>query len=585
MIEKRIEHIAYKLSENRKENQPGAIVLIGAGCSVSAGIPTAGIIVDQVLEKHKDNPDIKAFGSKPSYADLMACLGPVQRKAIFRDYVGKARINVSHIYLAHLLAEGYVDYILTVNFDDLALRAMALYNVFPPVYDLSILKDLTTTTLDTRSLTFLHGRHNGLWQLNTRDEMAKIGPVADSILNKIANNRPWIVVGYSGDDFIFDRLVNLGRFENGLYWIGYQKEEPSRRVREKLLDNPLSESFWVKGYDADSFFLALNSAMPIGDPGIFNKPFSFLAGLQENIKDIDGSDEYKAVKVRFETSKEWVQDAINKYETTGEKKPEMTSEEISLSQLKKALVDCLIAKKYDDLESLEQQVSALDDPELRSLLASIYFNWGTDLGNEAQAEPGPASVEKFRTAFEKYAKSLAYNPQKYEAYYNWGCDLRNLSDQVTGPEQEAYTLEACDKFREALRIHPQDANSLINWGKALGDLAAVKQGDESDSLAKGAFTKYEQASHINPDDEVLWSNWGTYLGNYANRKRGEEAKALFLEAFEKYTRSIGIIPDRFKTSYNWGIHLSNLADMREGDEKKEYFLQSIQKLSDATRIE
>ena len=211
MIEKRIDHIAYRLGENRKNGQPGAIVLIGAGCSVSAGIPSARVIVEEVMEKYGKNPDICAFTSKPTYADLMACLGPVQRKAIFRDYVGKARINVSHIYLAHLLIEGFVDYILTVNFDDLALRALALYNIFPPVYDLSILKDLTTTTLDTGSLTFLHGRHNGLWQLNTHEEMAKIhtGNIAGSILNKIANNRPWIVVGYSGDDFIFDHLVSL----------------------------------------------------------------------------------------------------------------------------------------------------------------------------------------------------------------------------------------------------------------------------------------------------------------------------------------------------------------------------------------
>lgn len=118
--------------------------------------------MEYVLDNYKDNPDIKCLPPKPSYADLMQCLGPVQRRKIFKYYVEKAKINVSHIYLAHILVNDYVDYVLTVNFDNLAQRALALYNIFPPTYDISILKDLTTTTLDIKSITYLHGQYNGL---------------------------------------------------------------------------------------------------------------------------------------------------------------------------------------------------------------------------------------------------------------------------------------------------------------------------------------------------------------------------------------------------------------------------------------
>ena len=83
MIEKNIEHIAYQLKLNKENKQPGAIVFIGAGCSVSAGIPTAKGIVDYVMENYGDNPDIKCFDKKPSYAELMKCLGPLERKKIF----------------------------------------------------------------------------------------------------------------------------------------------------------------------------------------------------------------------------------------------------------------------------------------------------------------------------------------------------------------------------------------------------------------------------------------------------------------------------------------------------------------------
>ena len=232
MIEKKIEHIAYQMQQNKKSGQPGAIVFIGAGCSITAGIPSADKIVDYVLENFKDNPDIKGFAKKPTYAELMECLGPIQRNKIFRHYVEAAKINVSHIYLAHLMEKDYVDYIVTVNFDNLAQKALALYNIFPPTYDISILKDLTTTSLDTKSITYLHGQYNGLWQLNTKEEMNKVieSNTAKSIFDKIANNRLWILVGYSGDDFIFDQLIKLGRFDNGLYWVGHKGIEPTLLV-------------------------------------------------------------------------------------------------------------------------------------------------------------------------------------------------------------------------------------------------------------------------------------------------------------------------------------------------------------------
>jgi NAD-dependent SIR2 family protein deacetylase len=147
MTEKKINHIAYQLKSNKNESRPGAIVFIGAGCSVSGGIPIANKIVDEVLDKYHYHPSISCLSQKPTYPELMKCLGPRERRNIFKDYVEKAKINVSHIYLAQLMKLGYVDYIVTVNFDNLAQRGLALENIFPTTYDISILNsmDLATT--------------------------------------------------------------------------------------------------------------------------------------------------------------------------------------------------------------------------------------------------------------------------------------------------------------------------------------------------------------------------------------------------------------------------------------------------------
>ena len=167
MKEKRLDHLVYLLKKMKENNEPKAIVLMGAGCSFSAGIPTANQIVEDVLDRFNDHPDIKHCDPETiRYAELMEYLGPLQRNKLFKSYVENAKINISHIYMAHLMSLGYLDYILTVNFDNLAQRALALYNIFPPTYDISALKDLTTTSLDTQSVTYLHGTYNGLWQIS-----------------------------------------------------------------------------------------------------------------------------------------------------------------------------------------------------------------------------------------------------------------------------------------------------------------------------------------------------------------------------------------------------------------------------------
>lgn len=141
-----------------------------------------------------------ATGGEKTYSKLMECLTHAERNNLLKRYIDNAKINVTHIYLAQLMKEDYIDYVLTVNFDNLMLRALALYNEFPPNYDMAIIKDLTTTTFKEKSVVYFHGQHHGLWLLNTENETKKVIP---PILNSI-KDRLWIIIGYSGSDPIFD---------------------------------------------------------------------------------------------------------------------------------------------------------------------------------------------------------------------------------------------------------------------------------------------------------------------------------------------------------------------------------------------
>src|ERR1700733_5229018 len=217
MNKKDIDSVAYLISEARKNNQPKPIVFLGAGASISAGIPGSRQIIEDILKKFSKKPEIKKIeDADKDYYNLMGCLNTEERHNLLRGYItdDKVKINVSHIYLAQMVKEDYVDYVLTVNFDDLFLKACALFNFIPPVYDISILKDYTTTTLTEGSITYLHGQHHGFWLLNTGEELNKVTQYIPTILDRICNKRTWIIVGYSGEDPIFDQISRLGHFTN-----------------------------------------------------------------------------------------------------------------------------------------------------------------------------------------------------------------------------------------------------------------------------------------------------------------------------------------------------------------------------------
>lgn len=586
MKEETIENLAYKLNRNKTTNRPGAIVFMGAGCSVSAGIPVTSEIVDYVRGEYNSNPKVQALSSGSSYAALMDCLDPCDRKDLFNYYVSKSRVNVSHIYLAQLVELGYVDYIVTVNFDNLAQRALALFNNFPPIYDISILKDFTTTTLETKSIICLHGQHNGLWQLNTKEEMKKViddGTVS-RVFHQIANNRLWVMVGYSGEDLIFEELMKLGRFDNGLYWIGYEDKDPKDHVKQQLKAGQNKQSFLIRGFDSDSFFLKLNAKLGLENatPPIFDKPFSFLSKLQEGIVDLEEVEDFKVVKDRFEDSKRWVQDAIIRYERAGRA---MTGKAIKLTQQRNELINYIINDKYDEFEVLSKKLDEQERTELSAIQAVGYYNWGTNLAKLAGGKVGRAADKLYRQAFEKYEQAIALNPDDAQAYNNWGTHLAKLAQTKAGKEADDLYRQAFGNYKRAVALKPDYQQVYNNWGNGLAKLAETKAGAEADDLYRQAFEKYEQAIVLDPYDQGVYNNWGNGLAELAETKIGAEAGELYRQSFEKYEQATTLNPDDQDAYCNWGIGLANFAKTKAGGEADELYRQAFEKYEQAIALD
>ncbi|MBD0405459.1 SIR2 family protein, partial [Flammeovirga sp. EKP202] len=401
-----IEELAYVIQQAKKAGQPQPIFFLGAGVSKTGGIPLANEIIKDILEKYKDSPFIKKLKDEDkNYVQLMNCLQAYERNELLKGYIDNAKINVTHIYLAQLLHSSYVDYILSVNFDNLMLRALSLYNEFPATYDMAILKDLTTSTIKEKSVVYLHGKHDGLWLLNTEDEMAKVGDILPRIFDSIKNKRPWVVIGYSASDPVFEHIKNLGRFDHDLYWVGYKDSEPNANVKS-FLNTKNTNAYFIKGYDSDSFMLKLNEELGLDQPIIMDKPFSSLKNMLGEINDIDEDKHFKGVKDRLEIAKKNVDIAIQQFEKN--KVVTIDPNELSIDKLKKEIIELTISEEYDieKIKLIEEKLNKFNDNSINDSLSDLYFNWGNALGDLAEMKEGAEAESLFLESIDKYKRVI-----------------------------------------------------------------------------------------------------------------------------------------------------------------------------------
>lgn len=535
MKESTIKELAYFIKEAKTNGQPQPIFFLGAGASVTGDIPLTGGIVEDILKKYPKNPRIKNLKKEEkTYVKLMRCLSPHQRNELLKDYIDKAKINVTHIYLAQLLKDGYADYILAVNFDNLMLRALALYNIFPPTYDLAILNDLTTTTFKENSVVYLHGHYHGLWLLNTKEEMSKVKPIIPRIFDSIKNKRPWIFIGYSGDDPIFDYVKSLGRFDNGLYWIGYEDERPIKKV-EDFMSKPNTNAFLIN--DADSFMLKLNRELNLEQPPILDKPFSALKIMLDEIVDINDDDHFVGVKERLKIAKRYVDEAVNQFEE--HKEASITKDEIVIDSFRKKIIELIVTENYNakQIALIEAKANSYKDKSLDNLLSDFYYSWANKLLSSIKNKK---AEDLYQQAFEKYQKATNLNPKNHKAFINWGNSLGNLAETKKCKEAEDLYQQVFKKFQKAAKLKPDYYKTFYNWGRALGNLAETNKGKEAEDLYQQAFDKYRKATDLKPNDFKTFNNWGVDLGSLAETKPGKEADNLFNEAIEKCKKAIDL---------------------------------------------
>jgi len=449
-------------------------VLIGAGCSVSAGIPLASGIIDKIRE---DFPMAYERADTKTYSKCMEMLAPERRRSLINEYIKNAKINWAHLCLAKLMDKGYVDRILTTNFDPLALRACALLGRVPAVYDItSFTATFKPNIIPDKSIFYLHGQCTGFKLVNTDEEAkANIGNLLPFFKDSL-QGRTWIVVGYSGMDPVFNELIKVDCFGNNLFWVCHG-DEPAGHIREKLLVEG-KYAFYLKKLDGDNFFIQLTQKLGCL-PEIATKPFSHIKTLLEMVTDypLAGGDDTRDMT---REGLQLIEKAIKQYEIKplkidatkkGSKIPELMYAKGLLSEA-----------KYDDLIKLIDENVINSSEEWKDLKATAFFQKGVSQYRESKQKAESNKVVLINEAIKLFDQAIKLNPDNPDYLNNKAIVLYRKSEMKSGQEKENLLDEAIKLCDQAIKLKPDNPGYMSNKAGVLIDKAKLKSGKEKEGL-------------------------------------------------------------------------------------------------------
>jgi len=561
-------------------------LLIGAGCSFTAGIPLAGKLVEEIKKECKPQLE-RQFGPDLSddYGDCMSALTTNERKTILEPYLSKAGVNWGHIAIAAMMEAGYVGRVLTFNFDSVLARACGLLGLYPATYDYARSISNRTDHIATPAILHLHGQGHSLTMLNSRRDTEQHAQNLRPLLSNTLSHTPLLVAGYSGkSDAVFKVLAELYDRAERLHWVGFDKECDSH-IAALISDHPETCEY-LGGADSDEFFMALARALECWPPKLFNNPYEHLLDELEPVTDYPDSDTdilttLKAQLKEQADAREQAEDSAADLLLDGDWDGVIALIGDNPSDPEnRQLLSIAIASKAD---AIADELTVKFDPTLLAEMNALYGravklrpdyhiafnNWGNSLSDLAEQTQDEAL---FRESFDKYAKAIEIKPNMHEAFNNWGIALKTLAEQT---QDEALFRESFDKYAKAVEIKPDLHEAFNNWGLALHTLAEQTQ---DETLFRESFDKYAKAVEIKPDKHEAFNNWGIALKTLAEQTQDE---TLYRDSFDKYAKAIEIKPDMHEAFNNWGIALKTLA-VQTQDET--LFRESFDKYAKAVEI-
>jgi len=532
------------------------VFLIGAGCSVSAGIPLASQLIEQV--KHKFPRAYEYAQDKKNYNKVMSTLTPNQRTDLLNQYIKSAKVNWAHLALAQLFHENKIDRILTVNFDPLIVRACAMAGSYPAIYDLAIASKFKSNRIAEKSVFYLNGQHTGFITLNADGELESHRTRLKQIVEDTGFKRTWVIIGYSGEaDPLLDVLAENESFDGGLYWVGFE-ERPSETLLKKLFSRREKQAYWVGKQDSDQFLKELAQNLNCFPPTLLTHPFDHVAHIVSDINFQTGG--HTGGVLEGLLSKQ-IEHSRNSFFPIAIKNPQI---EFFLSGKHKEIVNW-----YEKIKNPSEQLNEQEQENI----AWAYLKCGDSLDDEAyeiQEQDPETAMSKSLEALEKYQIAVSLFPNSHIILYNYGLCLQGLADRLTlSNRQEAlhrWRL-AGSIFEKASEIKPNDLDTYIYWGYSLSseaNLTYLTSMLDAIKAWNSAAEKFKAALTISPQNYLTFYYWACSLIDEATAMSfsgNNDAFERWNLATEKCKQLLELSPNSYSSHVLYGNALSHKAKL------------------------
>lgn len=281
-----IQSLANRIKANREQGDK-FVIMLGAGASISSGVPPTDQIMGTLLEKF--GGDIQGDSTKRRFDQLWQRTTDRERETWLKPYLDK-NPSLGYTRLARLIEEGYFDLVLTFNFDNLLEKALqaAEFADYKPIIRGETKEDEMHKLVLAREprckLLKLHGSlrssHHFLFDA---DEMFQYPQAIASLIETITSGHV-MMCGYAfRDDCVIRAFASKGESI-----VSVDPAGPPERLRP-LLRLRNSESFAIRA-GFDEFFSELYGELmeptaPTRRQKPLPNPFKFLESYGVNDRD------------------------------------------------------------------------------------------------------------------------------------------------------------------------------------------------------------------------------------------------------------------------------------------------------------
>ncbi|MGB3109484.1 MAG: tetratricopeptide repeat protein [Psychrobacter alimentarius] len=490
-------------SAKENEDQKPFIFITGAGCSVTAGIPLANKIVSELNEQFALELKPLSNEDRKDYGKCMGRLEISKRRKYLQEYIGKAKINWSHIALACLIKEGYIRRVLTFNFDNLLARSCGLLGQYPPTYDFTAANLNLHRLIDDPAIVHLHGQGHGFVQLNTDSETEEHAARLKEFVGHTLSESPTLFIGYSGkNDAFLPQIEEQFSDQHRLFWVDMADKVPEH-LQHTLLTSRMAHYMSCEN-GSDLFLIQLAQELDCFPPTIFADPYQHLlnelneianypmpkeeiledkkenrsASFDTSTQDVLLGTKNKLEKVQQQDKEEetdflqeYLQNDYEKIIRKLEGKNSLKFEQslwLARAYFGLALRETSVEKQVSIYEKLINKFEENTEPGIQEQVAKALLNKGIALGTLEQPENEVKTYEELIAKFGA-RDELVLQEWVAKAFMYRGITLGKL-EQLENAIKVYDELIAKFGARDELVLQEQVAKALLNKGIALGTL-------------------------------------------------------------------------------------------------------------------